>query len=67
MAEPVRLTPRQREVLVLLAAGVRVKRIASALGISETTARNHVRVLLRQLDSHSQLEAVARAREWRLV
>ncbi len=62
-----RLSPRQRDVLVLISGGVRVKEIAARLGLSETTVRNHVRLLLRRLGCHSQLEAVARAREWRLL
>jgi DNA-binding CsgD family transcriptional regulator len=57
------LTRRQREVLHLLVEGVRVKQIAARLTLSETTVRNHVRAILRELDAHSQLEAVARARE----
>ncbi|HEY8703431.1 MAG TPA: LuxR C-terminal-related transcriptional regulator [Gaiellaceae bacterium] len=62
-----RLSPRQRDVLVLMSDGVRVKEIAVRLGLSETTVRNHVRLLLRRLECHSQLEAVARAREWQLL
>lgn len=62
-----RLTRRQLEVLDLLARGVQARRIAEALGISETTARNHIAMLLRRLDSHSQLQAVARARDWGLL
>jgi DNA-binding CsgD family transcriptional regulator len=62
-----RLSPRQREVLRLLADGVRAREIAVRLGLSQTTVRNHIRNLLRRLDSHSQLEAVARARAWRLL
>lgn len=61
------LTPRQREVLLLLAEGVRVAQIASRLTISVTTVRNHVRAILLELDAHSQLEAVARARTLALV
>ncbi|HET7855460.1 MAG TPA: LuxR C-terminal-related transcriptional regulator [Gaiellaceae bacterium] len=38
-----RLTPRQYEMLELLARGVTVKAAAAQLGIRETTARNHVR------------------------
>lgn len=57
------LTRRQREVLHLLAEGVRVKEIATRLTLSETTIRNHVHAILRELDAHSQLEAVAKARE----
>jgi PAS domain S-box-containing protein len=56
------LTPRQREVLGLLAQGVAAKAIARKLGISETTVRNHIRAVLLELGCHSQLEAVAEAR-----
>ena len=57
-----RLTRRQREILYLLVDGVRVKQIANRLTLSETTVRNHIRAILRELGAHSQLEAVARAR-----
>ena len=56
------LTPRQREVLGLLAEGAPAKVIAGRLGISETTVRNHIRAVLLELGCHSQLEAVAEAR-----
>lgn len=61
------LTRRQREILYLLVDGVRVKQIASRLTLSETTVRNHIRAILRELGAHSQLEAVARARALALV
>jgi len=64
---PPRLTHRQREILSLLVEGVRAKQIASRLGLSETTVRNHIRAILRELGVHSQLEAVARARELSLA
>jgi PAS domain S-box-containing protein len=57
-----RLTRRQREILYLLVEGVRAKQIAVRLTLSETTVRNHIRAILRELGAHSQLEAVARAR-----
>lgn len=63
----VQLTARQRQVLELLATGMRVQRVALRLGIAETTARNHVRAILAELHAHSQLEAVARARDLGLV
>ena len=63
----VRLSPRQREVLLLLSDGVRAKQIAARLGLSEPTVRNHIRTILRKLGCHSQLEAVAEARRARLV
>jgi len=65
--EPPQLTARQREVLVLIAEGNAVKTVASKLGLRATTVRNHVRLLLRALGAHSQLEAVARARAFGLL
>jgi len=59
---PPRLTPRQLEILGLLAEGQPVKTIARRLGLMETTVRNHIRMLFLALGAHSQLEAVARAR-----
>jgi DNA-binding CsgD family transcriptional regulator len=61
---PPQLTPRQREILALLAEGNAVKTVAAKLGLMETTVRNHVRLLL---VAHSQLEAVARARGFGLL
>lgn len=58
----VELTPRQREVLALLADGVPAKLIAQRLGIAEVTVRNHIQAILGELRCHSQLEAVAEAR-----
>lgn len=62
-----RLTPRQRQVIRLLAEGVTARGIADRLGLAETTARNHIRAVLGELGAHSQLEAVARARAQGLV
>jgi PAS domain S-box-containing protein len=60
------LTPRQQEVLELLAEGVPAKVIAARLGVTEATARNHVRAILLALGAHSQLEAIANARRLHL-
>ena len=57
-----RLTPRQMEVLHLLADGSSTNQIARALHLSRETVRNYVRQLLRALGAHSRLEAVANAR-----
>jgi DNA-binding CsgD family transcriptional regulator len=56
------LTPRQREVLAMLADGKQARVIAAELRLSEMTVRNHIRAILRELDCPSQLAAVARAR-----
>jgi len=44
-----------------------VKTVARGLGLAETTVRNHIRLLFLELGVHSQLEAVARARAYKLV
>lgn len=61
------LTPRQKEVLQLLADGIPAKAIATHLGIVEVTVRNHIRAILVALGAHSQLEAIANARRLRLI
>jgi PAS domain S-box-containing protein len=61
------LTPRQSEVLRLLERGHSTDQIAGELKLSIETVRNHVRNLLRALEVHSRLEAVAVARRDRLV
>ena len=66
-AVPVVLTPRQRQVLRLLADGVPAKVIATRLGLAEATVRNHIRAILAALETHSQLEAIAKARRLRLI
>lgn len=62
-----RLTPRQAEVLRLLARGCSTEQLADELGVTVETARNHVRGLLRRLDVHSRLEAVIHAHREGLV
>jgi len=52
------LTPRQLEVLRLLAEGLETPQIAHRLGVAEETARNHIRALLRATGAHSRLEVV---------
>jgi PAS domain S-box-containing protein len=64
---PVLLTPRQQHVLGLLADGIPAKVIAWRLGLAEVTVRNHIRAILAALETHSQLEAIAKARRLHLV
>jgi DNA-binding CsgD family transcriptional regulator len=61
------LTPRQLEVLKLLAQGRSTEQVAAALGVADETARNHIRAVLRRLGVHSRLEAVAAAHNERLI
>jgi DNA-binding CsgD family transcriptional regulator len=53
------LTPREREILLLLEQGVTQKEIAARLIVSYTTVRNHVQHILGKLGVHSIMEAIA--------
>lgn len=55
------LTPRELEVLTLLAEGASNKMIAHRLGISVHTAKFHVHSLLDKLDAVGRTDAVAHA------
>jgi PAS domain S-box-containing protein len=55
------LTPREREVLRLLAAGKGVREIAAKLVISAATVRNHIANILSKLGVHTRLQAVVHA------
>ncbi len=64
---PVDLTPRELEVLQLLALGLPNKTIASRLSISENTVKYHVASIYSKLDAQSRAEAVMRAARLGLV
>jgi len=55
------LSQRERQVLELVAEGMRNKEIAAALGISTDTAGMHVKNLYTKLDVHDRTAAVAKA------
>lgn len=55
------LTPRQRELLRLLAAGLTNVQIARRLGISEGTVRTHLENIYTRLNVSSRTAAVTRA------
>jgi DNA-binding CsgD family transcriptional regulator len=61
------LAPRLHETLRMLAAGKSTDAIAAGLGVTRESTRNYVRLLLKALDSHSRIEAVARGRELGLL
>lgn len=54
------LSPREREVLELLARGYFYKEITEALGISMSTVNTHVRRVYEKLHVHSRAQAVAK-------
>ena len=53
------LTPRQNQILHLLAHGHSTAQIAAELHLSIDTVRNHIRRMLRALGAHSRIEALA--------
>ena len=59
VSEAGQLTPREREVLVLLAEGARNRAIATALTISENTVKFHVANLLHKTGTTSRAQLVA--------
>lgn len=59
----VNLTAREIEILRCLAAGYTTRRVAEDLGISKTTANNHIQHILKKLSAHSRLEAIRRAEQ----
>ena len=61
------LTPRQAEVLRLLEHRRSTEQIAAELHLSIETVRNHVRAILRPLNAHSRLEALAIGRREHLI
>jgi DNA-binding CsgD family transcriptional regulator len=58
---PGALTPREREILRWMAAGLQNKEIAQKLDLSLATVRNHIHNTLAKLEVHSKLEAVSLA------
>ncbi|TDE84847.1 response regulator transcription factor [Deinococcus sp. S9] len=56
----VTLTPRERDVLALLAAGLSNKRAARELGVSESTVKFHVQAVYSKLGVQSRAAAVTR-------
>jgi len=58
-----KLTPREEEILTLLAKGFVSKEIAATLGVTYETVRDHLKHIYEKLHVHSRGEAVARFKE----
>ena len=63
----VSLTPRENEVLQLLAQGMTNKGIALDLGITQHTVKFHVNAIMSKLGAQSRTEAVVRATQLGMI
>ncbi|MDQ6967908.1 MAG: response regulator transcription factor [Mariprofundaceae bacterium] len=61
------LTPREHEVLEMIAKGFRYNEIADALGISTNTIRAHIRNIYRKMSVKSRSEAVFEAAKMGII
>lgn len=61
-ASPRPLTPKEAEVLALVARGFSFEEVARRMTVSLSTVRTHVRSIYSKLDVHSKTEAVFEAR-----
>jgi DNA-binding NarL/FixJ family response regulator len=57
------VTPRERQVLELVAGGNDNRRIANGLFLSDKTVRNHVSNIMAKLDARDRAHAIVRARK----
>jgi two-component system nitrate/nitrite response regulator NarL len=62
-ADVAKLTPREREIIVLLASGASNKEIARHLNLAESTVKIHVQGILRKLNLTSRVQAAVYAVE----
>jgi DNA-binding CsgD family transcriptional regulator len=67
MDPAIRLTPREKDVLRLLARGRTYSQVGDRLGISLHTVASHVKNVYRKLKVHSARAAVWRAGELQLL
>lgn len=61
------LSKREFEVLELIAAGLSNQNIAERLFVSTSTVKTHVSNVLAKLDASRRTEAIARAKELRII
>lgn len=60
LAHPSRVTPRERQVLELMATGLSSKEIAQSLGVSTHTVNDYLKSIFSKLQVHSRTAAIDR-------
>jgi DNA-binding NarL/FixJ family response regulator len=61
-SDAARITPREREVILLIRKGLSNKRIANRLDIAPQTVKSHVRNIMGKLELHTRLQISAHGR-----
>jgi len=61
------LTPRQKEVLIMIAEGATNKEVGRKLNLSEATVRNHASAIFKILKTSNRTQAVRIAKEYGLL
>jgi len=61
------LTPRETEILILIAKGLTNRAAAEALNLSRATVRTHLEHIYAKLEVSNRTEAVTEAIRWRLI
>jgi FixJ family two-component response regulator len=56
-----RLSPREREVMTLIAAGLMNRQVATEMGVTEVTVKAHKAKIMKKLDAHSLADLVRMA------
>ncbi|UXN04455.1 MULTISPECIES: LuxR C-terminal-related transcriptional regulator [unclassified Bartonella] len=67
MAELERLSPREHEILILVAQGLGNQEIADQLSLSRYTIESHIKHIYRKLSVSSRTKAIHTARRWGLI
>ena len=62
-ARVAQLSPREREIMHLMAEGMTAEQIGNQLGVSVETVRTHVRNVIRKLQARNRVHAIAIALE----
>ncbi len=63
----IKLTPREQETLQHLSQGYRYEQVAERMGVTLSTVQSNIRSLYRKLNVHSQVQAIAKARDNNLL
>ena len=62
-----KLSPRETETLMHISRGYSYAEVATLMGIALSTVQSNIRIIYRKLDTNSQMQAVAKAREAGLI